>query len=176
MAETRIQSPSAESVTPSQPRVSGAGSGQRPTGPPQAAAPGGLRPGSAAPDAAAGPGLCSRRPHRRAPEAAMSLSFLGPLHPLIVHTPIVMLIFSAFFAVVGRLFDRDWLKKTSALLLVFGFLGAFLAVQSGNVAHRVPEHQQGVPEKAIDEHGGGGVWVMYLSGGALVVLGIAARL
>ena len=106
----------------------------------------------------------------------MSLSFLGPLHPLIVHTPIVMLIFSAFFAVVGRLFDRDWLKKTSALLLVFGFLGAFLAVQSGDVAHRVPEHQQGVPEKAIDEHGGGGVWVMYLSGGALVVLGIAARL
>ncbi|HEY6194603.1 MAG TPA: DUF2231 domain-containing protein [Candidatus Eisenbacteria bacterium] len=106
----------------------------------------------------------------------MSLSFLGPLHPLIVHTPIVMLIFSAFFAVVGRLFDRDWLRKTSVLMLVFGFLGAFLAVRSGTIAHRVPEHQQGVPEKAIDEHGGGGVWVMYLSGGALLTLGIASRL
>src|ERR1043166_5891820 len=106
----------------------------------------------------------------------MSLSFLGPLHPLIVHTPIGMLIFSAFFAVVGRLFDRDWLKKTSTLMLVLGFLGAFLAVRSGKIAHRVPEHEQGVPEKAIDEHGGGGEWVMYLSGGALVALGLASRL
>ena len=69
----------------------------------------------------------------------MSFSFLGLYHPQIVHTPIVMLIFSAFFALVGRLFDRDWLQRTSVLMLVFGFLGAFLAVQSGNSAHRVPE-------------------------------------
>src|ERR1051325_10536522 len=105
----------------------------------------------------------------------MSLSFLGPLHPLIVHTPIVMLIFSAFFAVVGRLFDRDWLRKTSVLMLVFGFLGAFLAVRSGTIAHRVPEHQQGVPEKAIDEHGGGGVGVMYLSAGSSTASGSGRR-
>ena len=106
----------------------------------------------------------------------MSLSFLGPFHPLIVHTPIVMLIFSAFFALVGRLFDRDWLRKTSVLMLAFGFLGAFLAVQSGKPAHRVPEHRQGVPEKDIDEHGEGGERVMYLAGAALVVLGVASRL
>ena len=31
----------------------------------------------------------------------MNLSFLGPFHPQIVYTPIVMLIFSAFFA-LGR--------------------------------------------------------------------------
>ena len=66
----------------------------------------------------------------------MSFSFLGPFHPQIVHTPIVMLIFSAFLALVGRLFDREWLRKTSVLMLVFGFLGAFLAVQSGKPAHR----------------------------------------
>jgi len=59
---------------------------------------------------------------------------------------------------------------------VFGFLGAFLAVQSGKPAHRVPEHEQGVPEHDIDEHGEGGERVMYLAGGALVVLGIASRL
>ena len=61
---------------------------------------------------------------------------LGQFHPQIVHTPIALLIFSAFFAIVGRLFDRDWVRKTSVLLLVFGFLGAFAAVRSG--AGRAP--------------------------------------
>ncbi len=87
-----------------------------------------------------------------------------------------MPIFSALFALVGRLFDRAWLRKTSVLMLVFGFLGAFLAVQSGKPAHRVPEHEQGVPEQAIDEHGEGGERVMYLAGLALVALFVASRL
>jgi len=106
----------------------------------------------------------------------MSFSFLGPFHPQIVHTPIVMLIFSTFLALVGRLFDREWLRKASVFMLVFGFLGAFLAVQSGKPAHRVPEREQGVPEHDIDEHAAGGQWVLYLSGGALVVIAIASRL
>ena len=104
------------------------------------------------------------------------MNFLGPLHPQIVHTPIVLIIFSAFFALIGRLMDRDWLKKTSVLLLVFGFLGAFLAVQSGKPAHRVPEHQQGVPEEAIDTHEMLGERTMYLSGLALLALFIASRM
>jgi uncharacterized membrane protein len=106
----------------------------------------------------------------------MSFSFLGPFHPVIVHTPIALLIFSAFFALVSRLFDRDWLKKTSVILLVFGFLGAWLAVQSGKPAHRVPEHEQGVPEDAIDAHAMIGNRVVLLAGGALVAIGIASRL
>lgn len=106
----------------------------------------------------------------------MSIPFLGPLHPQIVHTPIVMLVFSAAFALAARLFDRDWLRKTAVLLLVFGFLGAWLAVQSGTVAHRVPEREQGVPEQAIDAHGDAGRITMWLAGGALVALGIATRL
>ena len=106
----------------------------------------------------------------------MNLNFLGPFHPQIVHTPIVLIIFSAFFAVVGRLMDRDWLKKASVVLLVFGFLGAFLAVQSGKPAHRVPEHQQGVPEQAIDTHEMLGERTMYLAGLALLALFVASRL
>ncbi len=105
----------------------------------------------------------------------MSLAFLGEFHPQIVHTPIVMLIFSALFGILARLFDRDWLKKMSVVMLVVGFLGSFLAVQSGKPAHRVPEHEQGVPEEEIDEHGENGERVMYLAGGALVVLGLASR-
>jgi len=106
----------------------------------------------------------------------MNLSFLGPFHPQIVHTPVALLIFSALFALLGRLLDRDWLRKASLTLLVIGFLGAWLAVQSGRPAHRVPEHRQGVPEEAIDEHAEAGQRTVYLAGGALVVLVLASRL
>jgi uncharacterized membrane protein len=106
----------------------------------------------------------------------MSFAFLQTYHPQIVHTPIVLLIFSAFFGILGRLLDRDWLRKTSVMLLVFGFLGAWLAVQSGTAAHKVPEHQQGVPERLIDDHGEKGTWTMYMSLTALVLVIIAGRL
>jgi len=48
----------------------------------------------------------------------MNLSFLGPFHPQIVHTPIALIIFSAFFAVIGRITDREWLKKAALVMLV----------------------------------------------------------
>ena len=106
----------------------------------------------------------------------MNLSFLGAFHPQIVHAPIAMLIFSAFFAVLGRLLDRDWLRKAAVVMLAFGFLGAFMAEQSGKPAHRVPEREQGVPEKAIDTHAMMGQRVTLLSGGALAALFVASRL
>jgi uncharacterized membrane protein len=101
---------------------------------------------------------------------------LGQFHPQIVHTPVALLVFSAFFAIVGRLFDREWVRKASVLLLVFGFLGAYFAVQSGQVAHRVPEHQQGVPEKEIDEHAEFGRYTLWVSGAAVVAFAAATRL
>lgn len=104
------------------------------------------------------------------------MHWIGQFHPQIVHTPIALLVFSAFFAVVGRLFDRDWVRKASVLMLVFGFLGAFAAVRSGLITHPVPEHRQGVPEEAIDEHGDGGQWTLYLSGAAVVAVFVASRL
>ena len=104
------------------------------------------------------------------------MEVLGQFHPQIVHTPIVLLIFSALFAIAGRLFDRDWVRRTSVLLLVFGFLGAFAAVRSGTIAHKVPEREQGVPEKDIDEHAEMGEKVMYLSGAALAAVIVASRL
>ena len=106
----------------------------------------------------------------------MNFSFLGPFHPQIVHTPIALLIFSALFAIAGRVLDRDWLRKSSVLMLAIGFLGAWLAIQSGKPAHRVPEHDQGVPEEAIHQHRDTADRVLWLAGGALVALGIATRL
>lgn len=104
------------------------------------------------------------------------MDFLGPFHPQIVHTPIALLVFSALFALAGRLMDRDWLRRASVLMLVLGFLGAVLAEQSGKPAHRVPERDQGVPEDAIHEHSDAAAWVTRTSGAALVALGLASRL
>ena len=101
---------------------------------------------------------------------------LAPYHPQIVHTPIALLIFSAFFAIVGRVMDREWVRKTSVLLLVFGFLGAFFAYNTGVATHEIPEQKQGVPEHEIDEHGDMGRNAMLLAGGALLVMAIGTRL
>lgn len=101
--------------------------------------------------------------------------FLGPFHPQIVHTPVALLIFSALFALLGHLLDRDWLKKAAVVLLVFGFVGSYLAEQSGKPAHRVPERDQGVPEDVIHEHSDAAKWVTWTSGGALLALGLATR-
>ena len=87
-----------------------------------------------------------------------------------MHTPVALLIFSAFFAIVGRLFDREWVRKASVLMLVFGFLGSFAAVRSGYSAHEVPEEQQGISESEIDEHRDLGQRTFYLAGGAIVAL------
>ena len=104
------------------------------------------------------------------------MEMLGQFHPQIVHTPVALLIFSAFFAIVGRLFDREWVRKASVLLLVFGFLGSFVAMRSGFAAHEVPEERQGVPEHAIDEHAEKGQLTFYLAGGAVAALVVASRL
>jgi len=102
--------------------------------------------------------------------------FLGPYHPMIVHTPVALLVFSAFFALVGRLFDREWVRKTSMLLLVFGFLGAWFAFQSGHAAHHVPERKQGVPEEAIDEHAEFAKYTLWAAGAAVVAYAATTRL
>lgn len=104
------------------------------------------------------------------------MDLLGQFHPQIVHTPVALLIFSALFAILGRLFDREWVRKASVLLLVFGFLGSFAAVRSGLIAHRVPEHEQGVSEEEIDEHGEMGERTMYVAGAALAAIVVASRL
>ena len=103
------------------------------------------------------------------------MEVLGQFHPQIVHTPIVMLIFSALFALIGRLFDRDWLRKAAMVMLVVGALGAFIAMRSGFVAHRVPEREQGVPEQAIDEHAGKALLTFRLAIASLLAYAIATR-
>lgn len=104
------------------------------------------------------------------------MDVLGPFHPQIVHFPIVLLIFSALFALAGRAMDSAWMKKTGTTLLIVGYLGTVASFYSGKPAHRVPERKQGVPEEAIDSHGDLGEFTVWVAGAAVAATLIAGRM
>ena len=62
------------------------------------------------------------------------MDLIAPFHPQIVHTPIVLIILSLLFEVVGRATDSDWWRKAAFAMLVIGVLGACVAVLSGEPA------------------------------------------
>lgn len=54
-----------------------------------------------------------------------------PLHPAVVHFPIVLLLLGAAVAILAAFWRKNHLPALAALLLVLGALGAWAAVQSG---------------------------------------------
>src|SRR5438045_3227325 len=99
------------------------------------------------------------------------MDFLGPFHPQIVHTPIVLLVFSAVFDLVGRFADSAWWRKASLALLVFAVLAGVVGILSGEAASDVAEERQGIAEHVVDSHGDLAKIAVWIAGGAL-----AARL
>ena len=55
----------------------------------------------------------------------------NPLHPAVVHFPIVLILLGAATAIVAVFWRRNHLPMFAALLLLLGALGAWAAVQSG---------------------------------------------
>jgi uncharacterized membrane protein len=96
------------------------------------------------------------------------------LHPIIVHTPIAMIIVSFVFELVGRATDGDWWRKAALAMLVVGVLGAGAAVLSGDAAGELAEHQ-GVPEGALDQHEDMSKIALWLGLGAVAVRALASR-
>ncbi len=99
------------------------------------------------------------------------MSFLGPLHPQIVHAPIVLIIVALLFDVVGRALDREWWRKAGVTMLVLGVLGAGAAVLSGEAASDSAEERQGIPEQTVDHHGDLAKMALWLGVGSLVARG-----
>ncbi|MGH7741027.1 MAG: DUF2231 domain-containing protein [Candidatus Eiseniibacteriota bacterium] len=97
-----------------------------------------------------------------------------PIHPVIVHTPIALLIFSALFELAGRALDADWWRRAAFTLLLLGTLGAAAAVITGTRAGDAAEHQ-GVAEQPIDSHEDAGKLTLGLAIGAVVVRLLASR-
>jgi uncharacterized membrane protein len=102
------------------------------------------------------------------------VDFLGPFHPQITHFPIVLIIVSLLFEVVGRLTDLDWWRKAAFVLLLFGVLGAGAAVLSGNAAEEGAEVRH-VPEAAIEAHEEAAYLTLWLGLGAVLARLVAGR-
>ena len=97
-----------------------------------------------------------------------------PIHPVIVHTPIALLIISLLFELAGRALDADWWRRASFALLVIGALGAAAAVVTGQQAGEAAEHQ-GVAEQPLDQHEDAGKLTLGLALGAVAARALAGR-
>ena len=97
-----------------------------------------------------------------------------PIHPLIVHAPIVLLIFSVLLELAGRALDADWARRSALVMLVIGALGAAAAVVTGTAAGEAAE-RQGVAEQPIDSHEDAGKLTLALAVGAVVVRAASAK-
>lgn len=81
------------------------------------------------------------------------MSFLpDPLHPAVVHFPIVLLLLGAVAAVVAVFWRRGFLPWLAALLLVLGALGAWAAVESGEDSGSLLETVPPQMESLLDAH------------------------
>ena len=76
---------------------------------------------------------------------------MHPIHPMVVHFPIALLITGVAFEALALWRQSDRLRATSLDLLVVGVLAAGLAVVTGHVAEEAVEHS-GIPEEALEIH------------------------
>ena len=99
---------------------------------------------------------------------------MPPLHPVIVHVPVVMIVFSFLFELAGRALDSEWWRKAALAMLVIGVLGAAAAVLTGKPAGEAAE-KQGVAERAVDDHEDAGRIALWMSLAALAARAVASR-
>lgn len=97
-----------------------------------------------------------------------------PIHPLVVHTPIALIIVSLLFEIVGRATDSEWWRKGAFAMLVVGMLGAGAALLTGEPDAERAEETQGVPEQAVDRHEDAGKLALWVTVGAVVVRALSA--
>lgn len=86
---------------------------------------------------------------------------MHPLHPMVVHFPIALLLASTLFDALAFRWRSQQFRDTSLSLLVLGILAAGVAVITGHVAEEAVE-RSGIPKQAIEIHeelGGSVFWV-----------------
>jgi len=74
-----------------------------------------------------------------------------PLHPMIVHFPIALLITSVLFDAASHIFKRESLRDGALWLLVLGLLGGIAASIAGDFAEEAAE-KAGIAESLIETH------------------------
>jgi uncharacterized membrane protein len=79
-------------------------------------------------------------------------SIPNPLHPAVVHFPIVLLLLGAAVAVAGVFVNRWHLAWVAAGLLGLGAVGCFFAVKSGDAAKESAGEPSPTVEALVDAH------------------------
>ncbi len=79
-------------------------------------------------------------------------SIPDPLHPAIVHFPIVLILFGTMAAVAAVFFRRWHLPWLAAGLLAAGALGAFAATWTGGNDEEIVGEISPAAEQILDEH------------------------
>jgi len=64
----------------------------------------------------------------------MDTSFLGDIHPKVVHFPVALLTTYSLLEIVGIIFKKEFISKSALLILCLGVVTAFFAVLTGNQA------------------------------------------
>lgn len=76
---------------------------------------------------------------------------MHPIHPMVVHFPIALLLTSSLFDGLALRWRAEQFRETSLSLLVVGVLTAGVAVVTGHFAEEAVEHS-GIPKQAIEIH------------------------
>ncbi len=80
------------------------------------------------------------------------MNFPNPLHPAIVHFPIVLILLGAVTSVAMVVIPRTALAWFSAAILALAAVGAVAATWSGDEDEEKTEHAGAVVERVLDEH------------------------
>src|SRR5512132_1617914 len=76
---------------------------------------------------------------------------MHPIHPMMVHFPIALLIASVCFDLLATRWRPDSFRDASLYTLIGGLGGTVLAVVTGSMAEDLVE-KKGVPESVVDLH------------------------
>ena len=76
---------------------------------------------------------------------------MHPIHPLVVHFPIALLITSVVFDVLAMRWRHKSFQEVGFYTLIAGLLGAAVAVLTGAMAEEAVE-DKGIPESVLEIH------------------------
>ncbi len=77
---------------------------------------------------------------------------MHPIHPMVVHFPIALLLASLLFDLAALRWRGEEFRSTSLSLLALGVLAALAALLTGHVAEDAVEHSGKIPKQAIETH------------------------
>ena len=99
----------------------------------------------------------------------MDTSFLGDIHPKVVHFPVALLTTYSLLEIVGIVFKKEFISKSALLILCLGVVTAFFAVLTGNQASADFNFWTDENRALLDKHQ---TYATYLLWFAVLVCGI----